>query len=161
MSIALRPATVEDIPFIMACETRPGYAAFVGAWPDDQHRATMADPERKYLIGTKDGTDRGFVILDGVADRNRNMLLKRIAVHDANTGFGKPFLAAVIDWVFTNANTHRLQLEVVEENARARHVYLALGFTEEGLLRECYDHPETGARENMIQMSILKPEWKR
>jgi diamine N-acetyltransferase len=161
MSTALRPATVEDIPFIMACESRPGYAAFVGAWLDDQHRATMADPVWKYLIGSKDGADRGFVILNGIADRRRNMLLKRIAVHDANAGFGKPFLAAAVDWVFANTNTHRLQLEVVEENARARHVYRALGFADEGFLRECYDHPESGARANMILMSILKPEWKK
>ena len=34
-----------------------------------------------------------------------NLYLKRIAVHDADEGFEKPFLAAVMDWVFTQTDT--------------------------------------------------------
>jgi diamine N-acetyltransferase len=161
MSIELRRASESDIPFIMACETRPGYAGFVGAWTDAEHRTTMAHPDWHYLVGSRDGVDRGFVMLSGMTHRNGNLYLKRIAAHDADAGFGKPFLAAVIDWVFTRTHAHRFWLEVVEKNARARHVYRALGFVEEGIEREAFVDSETGQRRNMVLMAILKPEWRK
>ena len=61
--IALARATARDIPFIMECERRPGYEQFVGRWPEEQHAATMADPDFIYLIGSTQRESGGFVIL--------------------------------------------------------------------------------------------------
>ena len=159
MTIALRRASARDIPFIAECETRPGYAAFVGHWPDEEHAKTMSDPDWCYLIGARGGVDGGFAILSGLHHRNQNMLLKRIAVRDAGAGFGRPFLACVMDWVFTETPSQRFWLEVVEHNPRARHVYKTLGFAEEGVTRGAFNLPE-GGRGNFIPMSILRPEWE-
>ena len=51
----MRRATERDIPFVMACERRPGYGPFVGRWTEETHRARMADPELSYLVA--DGAD--------------------------------------------------------------------------------------------------------
>lgn len=160
MSIELIRASLADIPFIMACERRPGYERLVGRWPEKQHAATLRDPEFTYLLGLDAACNpKGFVIL-----RNRfldfpNLYLKRIAVHDADNGFGKPFLASVTDWVFGKTDTHRFWLEVVETNTRAAHVYRSLGWVKEGKVREAFVEPD-GTRGSYFQMSILRPEWQ-
>ncbi|HTT99315.1 MAG TPA: GNAT family protein [Rhizomicrobium sp.] len=159
MSITLRPAEPSDIAFIMACERRPGYDRFVGRWPEEKHARWMADEAFTYLIGSDERGDAGFVILYDSWLRPENLYLKRIAVHDAEKGNGRRLLAAVQDWVFANTNVHRFWLEVVEHNARARHVYRSMGWTEEGIVREAYFDDQTGERRSFVQMSILKPEW--
>ncbi len=159
MSILLRPAEAFDIDFIMVCERRPGYEALVGRWPREKHRAVMADGDFRYLIGLEAAAPLGFAILHNTWLRPQNLYLKRLALHDADKGMGRKFLAALNDFVFGSTDTHRFWLEVVEGNSRARHVYGMLGFVVEGLVREGYGNAD-GTRGNFIQMSILRSEWK-
>jgi RimJ/RimL family protein N-acetyltransferase len=63
----------------------------------------------------------------------------------------------VVRWVFTETGAYRLWLDVLADNARARHVYGAHGFVEEGLLREAYELPD--CRIDLILMSLLRPDW--
>ena len=161
MGITLRPATLSDIVFIVACERRPDYEHFVGRWPEEKHQAVMADKDFRYLVAYDGDVPLGFVILHSTWLRPQNLYLKRIAVHDADKGHGKRVLAAVTDWVFAETDTERFWLEVVEANPRARHVYRALGWVEEGIVRDAYFDDATGARGSFVQMSILKPEWRR
>ena len=161
MGITLRPATPSAIGFIMACERRPDYEHFVGRWAQEKHRAVMADGDFRYLVAHEDDAPLGFVILHSTWLRPQNLYLKRIAVHDANKGHGKRVLAAVTDWVFGETDTERFWLEVVQGNARARHVYLSFGWVEEGIVRDAFFDDATGTRGSFVQMSILKPEWRR
>ncbi len=159
MPIALTPATADDIPFIMACERRPGYEPFVGRWPDEQHRATLADSNYRYLIGKAGGAPIGFAILRDFDAGTGSLYLKRIAAHDAERGFGRKLLHAVTGWVFENTRFHRFWLEVVAENPRAIHVYKSSGWTHEGTIREAYAKPD-GTRGSFLQLSILRREWE-
>lgn len=161
MTVTVRKAEAADIAFIMACERRPDYAPHVGRWPQERHRARMADPEFRYLVARDANDDLGFAILHETWMRPENLYLKRIAVHDAGKGHGKRVLAALTDWVFAHTGAHRFWLEVVETNARARHVYRACGWVEEGMVREGYFDDRLGRRGSFVQMSILKTEWRR
>jgi len=160
MTVSLRPAGTSDIPFIMACERRPGYEDFVGRWPEDKHRKVMADADFRYLIARDETGDLGFVILHSTWLRPQNLYLKRIAVHDAEAGNGKKILAALHAWVFTETDTERFWLEVVEHNHRAQHVYRSMGWTEEGIVRDGYFDDALGRRGSFVQMSILKSDWQ-
>jgi diamine N-acetyltransferase len=160
VNIDLIRASHPDIPFIMACERRPGYERLVGRWPEEQHAATMRDPDFTYLLGADAGRNpQGFAILRDRFLGFPNLYLKRVAVHDAERGFGSRFLDAVMDWVFSETETHRFWLEVVETNARAAHVYRSLGWIEEGKVREAFVEAD-GMRGSYLQMSILRPEWE-
>ena len=161
MSITLRPAEPSDIAFIMACERRPGYERFVGRWPEEKHRAVMADKDFRYFIAGDESGDLGFAILHESWLRPENPYLKRIAVHDAEKGNGKRMLAALTDWVFANTGAQRFWLEVVEHNHRARHVYRSMGWSEEGIMRDAYHDDASAARGSFVQMSVLKSEWRK
>jgi diamine N-acetyltransferase len=157
-TIVLRDANPEDIPFIMACERRPGYEPFVGQWAAEKHHTTLADASFRYFIGSDEEAARGFAILRDDPLRTQNLYLKRIAVHDADKGHGRALLTALHEWIFTKTDTHRFWLEVVEDNRRGRHLYEQLGFVAEGVVREAYAKPD-GTRGSFVQMSLLKPDW--
>ncbi len=157
--ISLTRGTLDDIPLVMSAERQAGYEWSVGRWTEAQHRAALAAPDCIYLIGARDGeTPQGFAILRELDHAYGNVCLKRIAVLDAGRGFGQEFLQAVMDWVFTQTQTHRFWLDVIEQNVRARHVYAKLGFVEEGRKREGHVLPD-GSRTSYRLLSILRPEW--
>lgn len=157
-AIVLRVANSDDIPFITACERRPGYNAFIGGWPEEKHRIAMADASFRYFLGCEDAEPRGFAILHQHWLHPQNLYLKRIAMHDTDRGYGRAFMTVLHDWIFANTDTYRFWLEVIETNARGRHLYESLGFVTEGVIRDGWPAPD-GGRISCLQMSLLKPDW--
>jgi diamine N-acetyltransferase len=149
--VRLRPATPDDIGFILATERRPGYEPLVGRFAEDVHRANLADDNWLYVIGLDDaGSPQGFAILQDRNKRDGSAFLRRIAVAQAGRGFGRPFLTALIDWVFTDTAVNRFWLSVRDGNTRARHVYASLGLVHEG--------PEPGDTTSAI-MAVTRAAW--
>ncbi len=158
-SLALGVAA--DLEFVMATERLPGYEVLTARWTLEQHLAGLAREQTRYLIGRSARAEReGFAILENINDPNEGAKLKRIAVSEPGAGFGRPFLGAVIGWVFASTPAERLWLDVFTYNDRARHVYRRAGMREDGLLRQAYVLP-SGARVDRVIMSILKSEWAR
>ncbi len=150
--VTLRLATVNDIAFIMATERLPGYGELVGRFEEGVHRANLTDDNWLYFIGLDDeGTPQGFAILQDRKDGTGSEFLRRIAVTNAGGGFGKPFLSALIDWVFADTDNTRFHLHVRNANVRARHVYTSLGFIALG--------PEEGDA-NSTTMALTKQDWR-
>jgi diamine N-acetyltransferase len=149
--VFLRRATDHDISFIMATERLPGYDVLVGSYGEDVHRANLADDNWLYLIGLDEsGAPQGFAVLQNRHDDDGSEFLRRFAVANAGRGFGKLFLAALIDWIFMHSDNTRCHLHVRSDNDRARHVYRALGFEDIG--------PEEGVP-NSRTMVLTKTAW--
>ncbi len=120
-ALSLRRATEADIPFIMETERKPGYDQFIGRYSLDEHRAQLTNPAFAYLIGENaEGSALGFVILMDLNRRDGNACVKRIAVSSPEKGVGTPLLAGAVDFAFLETNAHRLWLDVVSGNLRAR-----------------------------------------
>ena len=150
-------AAPEDIPAIMAIERLPGYDALVGRWEADKHRAEMASPGIAYLALREGGRLAGFAILLGLDDPNKRAHLKRIAVAEPGRGDGARLLRGVIDHVFAETDTNRLDLDVFAGNERAKRAYERAGFTAEGVMRE--HHATKDGFRDVWLMSILRREW--
>jgi diamine N-acetyltransferase len=156
----LRPATPADLDFVFATERLPGYEQLTAQWSREEHAAALARPDTRYLVGAPPGGElEGFAILQPLRDPHEGAKLKRICVTRPGGGFGRPFLAAVIDWVFTMTDNDRLWLDVFTHNERARHVYRRAGMRDDGLLRQAYRMPD-GSRADRVIMSILRGEWR-
>lgn len=157
--MVLRIATSTDLDTIMEIERLPGFEHFVGRSSAEFHISAMADPDYAHLLGLDDSQGvAGIAILRDLTNPQGNTCLKRLAVRSPGHGFGKQFLSEIIGWVFTHTGTHRLWLDHIISNNRARHVYERNGFVREGIFREAYTLPN-GGRTDLAVMSILKPEW--
>ena len=159
----LRPATLADIPAILAIESLPEYRAFIGQWSEDRHRATLTSTDARYFVVDAGGSDQvagrlaAYAILRGFAESSSAIELKRIAVRTPQRGLGRQILAELIRVVFEEHNAHRLFLDVFESNTRARHLYESLGFVYEGTLREAAFC--NGEYHNLCLMSLLDREY--
>lgn len=156
----LRLATLIDLPEVMAIESTPAYEDQVGRWPEERHQREMALSSSRYFVleSVKGGID-GFAIVQGIGSVDRRAHLKRIAVRKAGRGNGSILLRQLLEWLFRETETHRVDLDVFEANDRARRAYEKAGFRAEGLLRDYHRRPD-GSFASMWMMSILRPEWE-
>lgn len=73
-------------------------------------------------------------------------------------GYGKDTMRTLCRFGFEEMNLHRIELEVLEENARARHVYEQVGFRVEGVRRDAWF--QAGHYQDVIQMGLLEGELR-
>src|SRR5262245_48613499 len=124
-----------DVDFVLAIEAEPDAAAYIRAATRADHEAEIADPGRALLIVLDDGErPAGFVLLAGIGDSN--VELRRIVVGERGRGVGRRALALVLEHAFGTLGAHRVWLDVITHNERARRAYAAAGFVHEGVQRE-------------------------
>ncbi len=156
--MTLRPATLEDLPFLLELEASFRSQGFVGGDSAETHQRQLSDPDCRYWVVDEEGERAGYVILRGLSSINRSIELKRIVIKDPGRGLGRQVLRTLIDRAFQELSAHRLWLDVFESNARARHLYASLGFVEEGMLRDCICWVD-GFR-SLVVMSMLEAEYQ-
>lgn len=157
--MVLRRAVIDDLRFILDLERTFCALGFVGADDIAVHQRQLSDSDCLYSIVETDRAPAGFVILRGLASVNRSVELKRIVIAEPGRGLGRVVLRTIMDQAFNEFSAHRLWLDVYDDNHRARSAYRAVGFVEEGTLRECIERG--GEYRSLVVMSILEPEYRR
>ena len=69
-------------------------------------------------------------------------------------------LRDALDWLYTETETNRVDLDLFVENDRARRTYEKLGFIVEGRLRDYHRSVDGRIRDALI-MSILRKDWAK
>jgi len=77
---------------------------------------------------------------------------------ERDRGLGRATLRLLLDYLFDQRDAHRVWLDVVGANRRARRAYEAVGFTHEGEMREAW-LTEDGSFDSIHYLSILEHEW--
>jgi diamine N-acetyltransferase len=156
--IVLTPSTHVDADFIVAAESDIETSMFIIPWARERHLDAMKDSDCAHLIirQSEAGDRLGFVMLFGVASRDRAIEFRRIVSITKGAGIGRATLRAVKALAFDRLDAHRLWLDVKSKNQRARHLYQSEVFVEEGMMRECL--LERDGFESLVLMSILKKE---
>jgi diamine N-acetyltransferase len=95
------------------------------------------------------------VPLTSIKEPNRCVELRRIVIARPGHGLGRAALTLVLDHAFGELRAHRVWLDVKRDNARARHLYAALGFVEEGVLRDALRVGD--GYESLVLMAKLTP----
>ena len=73
-------------------------------------------------------------------------------------GYGREAITLLLDWAFDDQNWRRIWLEALAVNQRALKAYAAIGFHEEGRLRQ---HTYfRGEYVDVIVMGMLRDEWR-
>jgi RimJ/RimL family protein N-acetyltransferase len=158
--LSARETAPADLEFVLAAERDPGVAPYVLQWTAEQHAAILADASAAHWIfeAAPGGRRVGYAILRGVGSPDGSVELKRIALVERDRGHGREALRLIQRAAFERWKAHRLWLDVMEHNARARHLYLSEGFTVEGVLRECLRRD--GRYVSLLLMSILEDEYR-
>lgn len=157
-SLLLRPAVAADVAFIVAIERLPESRKFVGQWSQERHASTLAGSDARYFVAeSNSGEIQAFAILRGFAEASRSVELKRLVVASPGRGLGRRIVKQLMRIVFEEVQAHRMYLDVVEDNSRARHVYESLGFVYEGIMREADERDEEFI--SLYLMSMLDREY--
>jgi RimJ/RimL family protein N-acetyltransferase len=159
-NVTTERATEADIPAIMAIERTPGFEGFVGRWTAEQHAAELAKDSTRYFVLRDGGEVTAFAIFQHIGEPDRRVHLKRIVAKDAGQGAGTRLLSSALDWLYTETETNRVDLDLFVENERARRTYEKLGFVVEGRLRDYHRSVDGRIRDALI-MSILRKDWAR
>jgi diamine N-acetyltransferase len=154
----LRPASTEDLSYILALEQKFRGLRLLGGSEPALHQRQLSNPDCLYWIVETESGPAGFVILRDLHSKDRNVELQRIAVAEPGRGLGSEVLRAVMDKVFGEFGAHRLWLDTYLDNARAQHVYRSAGFSQEGVIRECKKWGDE--YRSLVLMAILEPEYK-
>jgi RimJ/RimL family protein N-acetyltransferase len=153
-------ATPADIPAIMAIERTPGFEDYVGRWSEDQHAAELAKDSTRYFAFRDGGELKAFAIFQQIGEPDLRVHLKRIVASEAGSGAGSRLLQSALDWLYTETETNRVDLDLFVENERARRAYEKLGFVVEGRLRD-YHRSVDGRLRDALIMSILRKDWAK
>jgi RimJ/RimL family protein N-acetyltransferase len=159
MKIRLKQTEPKDLDYVITAERKAENRKYVGQWDKAQHVAALDNPELGHYILERltDLKQVGYIILAGIGSKDQSIEFRRLVVTEKGKGYGKNSLDLVKSFAFENLEANRLWLDVREHNQRALNLYLMMGFTREGLLRECVrvdDHFES-----LIVLSILKSEY--
>lgn len=155
--LALRATTLADCDFVVAAESHPRAAPYVGQWSVDRHRACITGTSGVHWIIEAGGDPIGYAILQGADDPDHSLLLRRLVIASPGRGHGRDAVRLLARYCFETLAFHRLWLYVAVDNPRAHRLYQGLGFVEEGIARECVF--EGDRYSSMHIMSLLDREY--
>lgn len=165
----LRKPEPSDVDALFVQKNDPEVAAMLGGFTKGYTRADLArwveahaqaKDEALYVIA--DATDRclGHVGLYKIDHRIRSAEFA-ILVGDKRAwggGIGRACTSFMLKLGFEDLQLHRIYLEVLETNVRARKLYESLGFVHEGTLRHA--QWKGGRYLDVHVMAILEDEWR-
>ncbi len=155
----MRLTTPADLAFVLAAESAPDNRPFIKQWTWQEHEAALQQRDWLHMIIEReaDATAMGYTILAGLANPNRSIELRRLVLLDKGKGYGRQVLRMLKQRAFLEWGAHRLWLDVVENNIRARALYESEGFVIDGILRECLQTAD--GFESLVIMSMLRDEY--
>ncbi len=149
----------EDLDQIVSIESHKDNSIFVFPNTKEEHLNLISNEDINHFILTEDdGSIIGYVILAGLTNTNKSIELRRIVISKKGKGYGRKALNKIMNYCFNELHCHRLWLDVLDANDRARYLYQSEGFKEEGVLRDCIF--KNGKYQNLIIMSLLEMEYK-
>ena len=160
-AVRLRETESVDLDIVIAAERDEENRRFVIPWTRQQHAGTLDDPDCVHRIVERvpDEQTVGFMLLAGLASPHRSLEFRRLVIVDKRQGYGRAAVRAVKQLAFEQLRAHRLWLDVMQFNHRARRLYESEGFVVEGILRECL-LGENGF-DSLVVMSMLESEYRR
>ena len=170
----MRPTQTADIPFVLAAENHSDNAPYITQCSKRWHEQAIASNDYAHMIVAADDLDTptagwnssqanpesspiGYIILAGLESPHLSLEIRRIVITQKGQGYGRAVLCWIKAFTFEQLGHHRLWLDVLVRNRRAKALYESEGFIAEGIIRDGYK--STDGYESMVLMSMLKNEY--
>ena len=122
--LTLRPSTADDLVRVLAIESAPDTAKWLGqtGWP--WHDQARSDPDQEHLVAVVGETIVGFCVAAGLRSADRDIELRRMAIAPERRGDGlgrlllRSMIAArtnrvpVVSGWTSNRTTHELERSI-------------------------------------------------
>jgi aminoglycoside 6'-N-acetyltransferase len=156
--VTLRPTVDADAPLLLAILAQPDVAEW---WRRDEWARLDEGGAVSFSI-VSDGAVAGCIQYHEETDPDYFSAAVDIFVSTAvrGRGVGRDAMRALITWLIDVRGHHRLTVDPAAANARAIHVYEALGFRPVGVLRQ-YERVADGSRRDALLMELLAAEFVR
>lgn len=158
MIVIFQPTTATDLDFVLEQERHPDNRRFILQWPHERHLATMENEDSGHWIIEVDGQRVGYVILNGLTNPYGAVELARMVISEKGHGYGRQALRAIKRIVFEEWGKHRLWLDVMTYNERARGLYQSEGFIEEGIWHDAL--LVDGEYVSLVFMAMLETDYQ-
>lgn len=164
--VTLRPVRLDDLPALYAVEIDRSTwvrASSRPLWPMpyaefEAMAAKRAGAEEAEFAIDVGGQVVGRCALFDFDQHNRRADLGiRIAAAHRGRGYGKDAVQVLLEYGFNKRNLHRVQLDVLATNLAGLSAYAAVGFVDEGRLRE-HVYVE-GEFLDLVIMGVLRTDW--
>jgi len=155
--LAVRRAVADDVDFLSAAQEFPHARGFVTRASAELVRAALDDPARFTFVITEDGRAAGMMLVACDPLTSWLVELRRLVVTNPGRGVGAFALSWLISWCFKELGAHRIWLEVVASNTRARRLYESAEFRLEGTFRDGF-RDENGRYEDLCVYGLLAKE---
>lgn len=169
MTYTLRELEERDLPAINKWRADPSLIATLGA----PFRYINLDVDKKWfesymahrdsaircsIVEEESGKLVGLVSLTAIDRLNQSAQLHiMIGSEDCRgRGAGSFAVQEIVRHGFYDMNLRRIELEVLEDNQRAKHVYEKAGFVREGVKRQAIY--KNGRFVDMVLYAVLRPE---
>jgi RimJ/RimL family protein N-acetyltransferase len=156
--VRLREARTQDLEFIVQAEHQVENRQYILGWSIERHTEALGNPSIIQLVieAALFKQAVGFVVLIRHPE-HECVEFRRIVITEKGKGYGRAAVGLIKELAFDEWNVHRLWLDVMEHNERARRLYESEGFMIEGRLRECLK--QGGTFRSLIIMSLLAHEY--
>lgn len=135
MDVRFRPMLPDDADTVVALHEAPVREGLFAAVPSAERvRESLAEPAWISRMIDVDGRSVGTIVLAFHADWL--VEVRRIIVAEQGRGYGRAAMEWAKHFAFVESRAHRMYLEVVASNHRARRLYEGAGFVLEGTWRE-------------------------
>ncbi len=153
-------AARDDIDEIMRLEVDPENRDFIWQGSFEQHLGEIEDPNHLLLIfvDRRSGEHKGYTLCH-IDNKSHVFELRRIAVSDKGSGYGREAMKGIIRYAFERLGTNRLWLDVYPDNTKGINLYESLGMHRDGVLRQNY-LSERGYLDQIVY-SLLKSEYEK
>lgn len=137
----IRPATLDDVPALMALEK---HAVTAAHWSAEQYQTIFSGPQSRIALVIEDqGAIQGFLIAR-IIDSEWEIENVAVAGPARRRGFGARLLGELLNTARSRGGT-AIFLEVRESNSAARRLYQKWAFSENGRRAAYYRDPEEAA----------------
>ena len=172
--VLLRPLTADDAETMVELMADPEVSVLTGSVTSRAEAAERMPLDRaREWYGSRGDTDDRVDL--AVVDRATGAVVGEVVLKDwdadcgtahfrtflgaagRDRGLGTESLRLLLAYAFDTVGLHRVGLEVLAHNPRARHVYEKVGFVLEGTRRE--EYLLDGHRIDAHDMGILAREW--
>jgi aminoglycoside 6'-N-acetyltransferase len=156
--LVLRPLEERDVRWLLAVVAAPGVAEWWGPIDDAEHEAEGLRNEQDGGAFAIDvgGEPAGWVGYNEELEPNCRHASLDIALAPPfqDRGYGRRALRLAIGWLTGERGHHRITIDPAAHNARAIHVYEAVGFRPVGIMH-AYERGNDGTWHDNLLMELV------